>query len=1292
MEPLRLSDLDGSEPITIPTPIKVCTLTQDADLESDYAVSPHTPLLSTAMEENCFACGRNNAGQLGVGAQGDVLEPQPVQGVRPWALVSFGAYHACGVSCDGELWSWGVSNKGQLGHQDVESRELPEIIDELRDQQVKNVACGYEHTVAVTEHDVYSWGSNEHEQLGQDDGNKGQLDIPRRIRALHDKMVTHVVCGKHHTLAVTAQSHVYAWGANNHGQLGLGDRIDRRAPTIIESLWALPVKQLAAGDHHSCALTRSGYLFTWGLNQQGQLGQPPDAEHAAIQASSRGGSSRRKVSKRVNQKHLSVMLEMGIPKEKAELALIETKNVGVELATEWLFAKPENVIERATPAEAAPPAQDDKQNETLDDKSVLVPRRVPLKSVRFIAAGSHHCVAVTQHAVYSWGAGEHGQLGLDDFSSRDLPTKITTLEKKNLIQVACGTSHTVFLTREGDIYGMGANDCGQLGQVDDADNEASCYATPVSLKLPFLPVKQHRSQRKQPLVVRISAGENSSSFLTSSPDEIPEPSPTGLWEKLQGSIQGVQESERHPTMEYNSLMRQLTVAIELVFGSAAALSATFGYDDHVGMNVQKLNQVQKEILSLCTDKYLSDPCPKVLQSMDDLCSMSVYQAMTKAATYLVEDLYAHLKLLYSPERAQVLLAAIQHPLLNEPTFAKALLPRLCQTVLNAPHGGRHLLIKWWAEYPRALLEDGVIKPLQNYVTKELMATKKLTVNVMNAIKVLAKVEEANDIGRKLPPESFYNQLISEKMDVLDHYIAWRQSHDHPQKRSGQDGPFSFCSYPFLLDARAKSKLLHMEAKLQMEQTVAQSRLENVYGPFKKSRRENDDARVLPERKLKIKAEDQEHKKKRPNTAETGRARFRRGESSNGLRGLIYNILRTSHNDRMGDEDAEGGTSEKSDSSLARAGSLQLPRPEDSDIPATHMDMCIIRVRRNHLVEDALNEIARQFRKDLFKPLRVQFIGEEGIDVGGVKKEFFQLLVHDLLSPDYGMLVYQSESKSYWFNPGLMLQGEKCEDEFFLIGLVLGLAVYNGVLLDFPLPLVLYKKLLNQEVTLRDLEEMQPTVGRSLRQLLQYDGPGSVEDVFCQTMSIDVDVFGEIKSTPLKPNGEDIVVTEENRREYVDLYVAHALVQSIQGPFEAFSKGLRTICGGPAIQLFNAQELERLVCGNPRLDFTALENNARYDGGFTKDSQTVKWLWEIVSEFSMEHKKLLLKFFTGSDRAPIGGLGNLKCVIQRNGTDNKKLPTSHTCFNTLLLPECTSKEDLLQRLQLAIMNAEGFGLE
>ena len=59
--------------------------------------------------------------------------------------------------------------------------------------------------------------------------------------------------------------------------------------------------------------------------------------------------------------------------------------------------------------------------------------------------------------------------------------------------------------------------------------------------------------------------------------------------------------------------------------------------------------------------------------------------------------------------------------------------------------------------------------------------------------------------------------ISEKLDVEDHYVAWRQSHDSPQHTAGTDGPFSFCSFPFLLNPRAKSKLLHTEARFLMTQ-------------------------------------------------------------------------------------------------------------------------------------------------------------------------------------------------------------------------------------------------------------------------------------------------------------------------------------------------------------------------------------------------------------------------------------------------------------------------------------------
>eukprot|EP00955_Chlamydomonas_euryale_P028873 304162-Chlamydomonas_euryale.AAC.1 len=166
-----------------------------------------------------------------------------------------------------------------------------------------------------------------------------------------------------------------------------------------------------------------------------------------------------------------------------------------------------------------------------------------------------------------------------------------------------------------------------------------------------------------------------------------------------------------------------------------------------------------------------------------------------------------------------------------------------------------------------------------------------------------------------------------------------------------------------------------------------------------------------------------------------------------------------------------------------------------------------------------------------------------------------------------MLVFQAESNTYWFNAASLEEA----DQYLLLGLVLGLAVYNRVLLDFPLPLALYKKLLGQPTLLRDLEDMQPTLGRSLRALLDWDPDlGAVEDVFCLTFSHEVDCFGERRTVELVPGGEGIAVTEDNRMEYVEAMVDYFLNRSIADSFDAFAQGFRILCDGPAIGLFNAQ--------------------------------------------------------------------------------------------------------------------------
>ncbi len=158
-----------------------------------------------------------------------------------------------------------------------------------------------------------------------------------------------------------------------------------------------------------------------------------------------------------------------------------------------------------------------------------------------------------------------------------------------------------------------------------------------------------------------------------------------------------------------------------------------------------------------------------------------------------------------------------------------------------------------------------------------------------------------------------------------------------------------------------------------------------------------------------------------------------------------------------------------------------------------------------------------------------------------------------------------------------------------------------------------------------------------------------------------------------------------------LYIKYVLINCIEQQFNAFLKGFKTVCDSELFQKYSSSELELLICGSKEFDFDALESSTRYQDGLHKNSRIVRDFWCIVHGLSDNDKRKLLSFCTGSDRVPINGLGELTLTISKNGNDNNKLPTSHTCFNHLLLPEYSTKDILKTRLLTAIQNSEGFGL-
>ena len=345
---------------------------------------------------------------------------------------------------------------------------------------------------------------------------------------------------------------------------------------------------------------------------------------------------------------------------------------------------------------------------------------------------------------------------------------------------------------------------------------------------------------------------------------------------------------------------------------------------------------------------------------------------------------------------------------------------------------------------------------------------------------------------------------------------------------------------------------------------------------------------------------------------------------------------------------------------------------------------VLNIRRKNIIEDTLNEVSK-YPDKLQYPLKVVFIDEEGEDEGGVRKEFFMLVTRKLFDANYGMFTYNEKTRLFWFN----LNSFEAKIKYELIGIVLGLALFNGVILDIKFPIAIYKKLLGIEPGLNDLKEYDPELYNSLKFLINTNDK-NLEENLDSNFTISIDKFGEKVVIPLKPNGENIMINYENKNEYVDLYLNWFFNESIKEYYDSFEKGFYKVFDRKLSKILSPQELELIICGTQNLNFKELQNAVRYED-YEKNSITIQYLWEILMEFSEEEKKKFLFFVTGCDRAPIDGLGSLPFEISRNANIDE-LPSAHTYFNHLILPDYQNKELMKKKILTAINYSEGFGLK
>uniref|UniRef100_A0A673IIY4 E3 ubiquitin-protein ligase n=1 Tax=Sinocyclocheilus rhinocerous TaxID=307959 RepID=A0A673IIY4_9TELE len=352
----------------------------------------------------------------------------------------------------------------------------------------------------------------------------------------------------------------------------------------------------------------------------------------------------------------------------------------------------------------------------------------------------------------------------------------------------------------------------------------------------------------------------------------------------------------------------------------------------------------------------------------------------------------------------------------------------------------------------------------------------------------------------------------------------------------------------------------------------------------------------------------------------------------------------------------------------------------------------MKLHRNNIFEESYRRIMSLKKPDSLKArLWIEFESEKGLDYGGVAREWFFLLSKEMFNPYYGLFEYSAtDNYTLQINPNSGLCNEDHLSYFKFIGRVAGMAVYHGKLLDGFFIRPFYKMMLGKQITLNDMESVDSEYYNSLKWILEND-PTELDLRFC----IDEDNFGQTYQVDLKPSGSDMVVTNDNKKEYIDLVIQWRFVNRVQKQMNAFLEGFTELIPIDLIKIFDENELELLMCGLGDVDVNDWRQHTIYKNGYCPNHPVIQWFWKAVLLMDAEKRIRLLQFVTGTSRVPMNGFAELYgsngpqlFTIEQWGTPDK-LPRAHTCFNRLDLPTYESFEDLREKLLMAVENAQGF---
>jgi len=428
-----------------------------------------------------FTWGANNMQQLGYpgaeeGFLGIEMDPRQVAALQSRIIVgaACGKLHTVALTEEGRVYSWGCYGQGQLGVGEVPKEKYPYgFVPPLKINgidRIRAVACGYFHTVMIDDKgDLLTCGTHEHFAHGHD--SNWDIPAPKLMDALTDMDFRQISCGAAHTIALTSTGRLFVWGLNDFGQLGLGDTNDRRTPEELTALNGKTIRKIACGATHSVILSGRD-VFTFGNGTNGALGH--------------GNSKSQLLPKNVIKLTEECRLRDVAAGPQFSVALSDLGQLyfwGNMKSTAGRGAKHVyNMPRRFKGLEAIyAVACGEHEISSLVRIPIAPPLEHKFRAGIFMEDVDNGLLEGFIGRACSWGKAQNGKLGHGSGKNSNVDLKIPfaiygRLYHYSVTKIACGAEHSVCITDDGKLFCWGSNKEGQLGM---GDTTARTEPTPI---------------------------------------------------------------------------------------------------------------------------------------------------------------------------------------------------------------------------------------------------------------------------------------------------------------------------------------------------------------------------------------------------------------------------------------------------------------------------------------------------------------------------------------------------------------------------------------------------------------------------------------------------------------------------------------------------------------------------------------------------------------------------------------------------------------------------------------------